>query len=73
MSQPVQHQKLFGGLEPSSSLNEAMERELLELRHRTDELLRQLTTTRQRMDELHAILGNSSIPDGISRSQHPHE
>lgn len=74
MSQPVQHQKLFRGLAPASSITETMQRELLELYHQSDDLLRQLTTVRQRMDELHTALGDQrpgpgNLPLMVKRSR----
>jgi len=61
MSQPVQHQSLYPDRAPETSLSEQMQRELLELYHRSDNLLRELTTVRRRMDELHDALGGHDV------------
>lgn len=61
MSQPVQHQSLYLDRASAQSLSEQMQRELLELYQRSDSLLRELTTVRQRMDELHAAMGGQDI------------
>jgi hypothetical protein len=57
MSQPVQHQTLFTGRASAASLNDQMRNELLELYQRSDTLLRELSTVRRRMDELHTAMG----------------
>ena len=54
MSQPVQHQNVYRGRAPVASLNDQMKNELLELYRRSDTLLRELSTVRRRMDELHS-------------------
>jgi len=61
MSQPVQHQSLYLDRAPAPSLSEQMQRELLELYQQSDNLLRELTTVRRRMDELHASMGGQNI------------
>lgn len=61
MSQPVQHQSLYSDRAPAASLSEQMQRELFELYQRSDSLLRELTTVRRRMDELHSAMGGQDI------------
>ncbi len=61
MSQPVQHQRtvLPRTLEPA--LDDQTQHELVGLYQRSDDLLRELTTVRRRIDELHATLGGAGL------------
>lgn len=74
MSQPVQQQSLYESRVQAQPLNDQIQQELLELYHRSDNLLRELSTVRRRMDELHAAMGGQPITLPALRhsmEQHP--